>query len=341
MRLSFSLVPDPARIGEYVTAIREAEAAGFSMVWTPDQGFMSDPFVPIGIASQATSSIELGLGITSVFMRHPMQIARAAGTLSNVSGGRFVLALGAGEKARIRDAIGAPGGGFVPMTREAIAVIRKLLAGEKVTAEHEAFSMAGAGLEFTVDHNIPIHVATTAPDAFRMAGECADGVIVGDVSDPSVMKQIVAWIGEGAASANRDMKDIEIVSWASTIVTDEPDEIRRRMRRPVAGTALVGMNRQTRALFNVDEAHIPAIKNARRNPDAPLPDNAITDEMIDGMALIGSADKINERISQLSDVGVTMMGFRMPVALRSYVDFPENIRKISKEIVPNFRNGKA
>lgn len=337
MKLSFSLVPDTNNIADYLETIRMAEAAGIDRVWTPDQGFMSDPFIPIGLAGAATTKIDLGLGITSVFMRHPMQIARAAGTLSNLTNGRFTLGLGAGEKVRIRDAVGAPGGGFVPMTRTAIDVMRRLMAGEKVSVETEAFSLHNTELEFKVSHRVPIHVATTAPAAFRMAGECADGVIIGDVSDPGIIRQIIGWVKEGAAEAGRDLDDFEFIAWTSTILTDDAATTREQLRRPVAGTALVGMNKDTRALFGVNPEHVPLIKDARRNPDAPLPEDAITDEMIDALALVGTPQQVADRIAALGEAGITMLGFRMPVAMARHVDLPENVRRIAREVVPLVR----
>lgn len=334
MKLSFSLVPEATDLPGYVETVRRAEADGFDLIWTPDQGFMADPFVALALAGAATARAGLGLGITSVFMRHPMQIARAAGALANLTSGRFVLGLGAGEKARIRDRMGAPGGAFVPMTAAAIDTLRRLFAGETVTAETEAFALHGAGLEFAVQHPVPIHVATTAPEAFRMAGAQADGVIVGDVSDPEIMERIVGWIREGAAGAGRPAGAVEIVAWTGTILTDDPAPIRAAMRRPVAGTALVGMHRDTRALFGIDPDHVPLIKAARRDPSAPLPDDAIPDATIDRLALIGTADQVAARIGALAEVGVTMMGFRMPVALRRHVDFAANVRALAAEVRP-------
>ena len=341
MKLSFSLVPEATDLPGYVETIRQAEADGFDLIWTPDQGFMADPFIALGLAGAATTRARLGLGITSVFMRHPMQIARAAGTLANLTGGRFVLGLGAGEKARIRDRIGAPGGGFVPMTAAGIDALRALFAGETVTARTEAFVLDGVGLEFAVRHPVPIHIATTAPAAFRMAGAQADGVIVGDVSDPEIMERIVGWIREGATSAGRPADAVEVIAWTGTILTDDPAPIREAMRRPVAGTALVGMHAETRRLFGIDPDHVPLIKAARRDPAAPLPPDAITDETIDRLALIGTPEQLAARIGALAEVGVTMMGFRMPVALRRHVDFAANVRALAREVRPRLTAARA
>jgi 5,10-methylenetetrahydromethanopterin reductase len=333
MRYSFSLVPDSTRFGQFEDVIRNAEADGFDIAWTPDQGFMVDPFVALSIASRITERMHLGVGVTSPYMRHPIQLARAAAALSNLSDGRFILGLGAGEKARIRDATGAREGRFVDVMRDTCVALRTLLNGERLSISNSVYSLTDVGLEMQVKHHVPLYVATTAPSVFRLAGAHADGVIVGDVADAEVMAAIVAWVEEGAISAGRTLADIDIVAWVSTVVTPDRDLVWERLRRRVATTALAAMSKPTRKLLGINEADIPELMAARRDDSAPLSKSALSDALVDRVTIVGNTQTVLARIAALSSVGVNTMAFRMPVALQDRVSFADNIEQLKRGVM--------
>ena len=338
MRYSFSLVPDSTRFELFEEVIRNAEADGFDIAWTPDQGFMVDPFVALSLAARASQTLKLGIGVTSPFMRHPIQLARAAAALSNLSGGRFILGLGAGEKARIRDATGAREGRFIDVMRDTFIALRGLLNSERVSLSNSVYSLADVGLEMPVNHHVPLYLATTAPSAFRLAGAHADGVIVGDVADPEVMANIVGWVEEGAIGAGRTLADIDIVAWVSTVVTPDRDIVWERLRRRVVTTALGAMSKPTRKLLGVNEADIAQVMAARRDDDAPLPKSALSDAVVDRVTIVGDAATVSARVAALSRVGVNTMAFRMPVALQDRVSFADNIERLKHGVMPTSKH---
>ena len=96
MKFSFSLVPS-FPMTSYGDIVAEAEARGYDLAWTPDQGFMQDPFVAVSYLMTRTRFMSLGVGITNPYQRHPIQIARAAVTLADLRPGGFILGLGAGK----------------------------------------------------------------------------------------------------------------------------------------------------------------------------------------------------------------------------------------------------
>jgi 5,10-methylenetetrahydromethanopterin reductase len=333
MRYSFSFVPDSCQLDGFESLIRGVESDGFHVAWTPDQGYMVDPFVALTLAARQSSRLQLGLGVTSPFMRHPLQIARASASLANLSGGRFILGLGAGEKARIRDPIGAPVAPFVGILDDTFDALRGLLGGESVNLANDAFVLRDVALEIACVHKVPIYLATTAPSAFRLAGARADGVIVGDVSDPDVMARIVGWVNEGAISAGRSLADIDIVAWCATVVTDDREPLWEQLRRRVVGTALSSMSKPTRRLLGVNESDIPAILSARRDDAVPLSESAIPDALVERVAIVGDVDAVAARIKALEAVGVTTMGFRMPVALQDKISFADNIARLTEGVL--------
>ncbi len=333
MKFSFSLVPS-SPIAKFGDVITQAEDWGYDLAWVPDQGFMQDPFVALSYLTTRTEKISLGVGITNPYQRHPIQIARAAATLADLRPGSFKLGLGAGEKRRIRDRVGAPTGPFIDTISTTMQVLRDLFAGERVTVSNEVFSLDDVALEMKELPQVPVFLATTHPDAFRAAGKYADGVIVGDVSDPAVMSQIIAWIREGAEAEGRDMKEISVVAWCATIVADDQEAVVEHLRRPVIGSAINGMHKVTRGLMGVAPEHFPQIRAAKFDATLSLPESAIPDDMVDRFAIAGPADYCAERILALRDVGVDTMGFRMPVALTQTYDFETNLRRLIQDVVP-------
>lgn len=333
MKFSFSLVPS-SPIAKFGDVITQAEDWGYDLAWVPDQGFMQDPFVALSYLTTRTEKISLGVGITNPYQRHPIQIARAAATLADLRPGSFKLGLGAGEKRRIRDRVGAPTGPFIDTISTTMQVLRDLFAGERVTVSNEVFSLDDVALEMKNLPQVPVFLATTHPDAFRAAGKYADGVIVGDVSDPAVMSQIIAWIREGAEAEGRDMKEISVVAWCATIVADDQEAVVEHLRRPVIGSAINGMHKVTRGLMGVAPEHFPQIRAAKFDATLTLPESAIPDDMVDRFAIAGPADYCAERILALRDVGVDTMGFRMPVALTQTYDFETNLRRLIQDVVP-------
>ncbi len=333
MRYSFSLVPS-APLAAFGDTIARAEDWGYDLAWSPDQGFMYDPFVALSYLATRTRDMSLGVGITNPFQRHPIQIARAAAALADLSNGRFILGLGAGEKRRIRDRVGAPSGPFVDTITDTMRTLRALFAGERVTVANSVFALDDVGLELDDPQDIPIYLATTHRDVFKAAGAFADGVIVGDVAAPETMARIVEWIAEGARSQGRDIADITIVAWCATIVADDRAAVVEHLRRPVIGSAINGMHRATRDLMGVDQAHFNGIRAAKFDPSAELPAGSIPDDMVDRFAIAGPPDYCAARIEALAKVGVDMMGFRMPVALTGRYDFETNLHRLARDVTP-------
>ena len=333
MKYSFSYVPSPIELTEYESLIGAAESDGFDIVWTPDQGYMIDPVAALALALRRSSSLRMGLGVTSPFMRHPLQIARAAATLGNLAPDRFILGIGAGEKARIRDPIGAPSGRFIDILDDTFRALRGLLDGDRVSITNSVFHLDDVALEMPLRSSVPLYLATTAPSAFKLAGARADGVIVGDVSDPATMAEIVGWIASGAQEAGRSIDDIDIIAWVATVITDDRAAIWERLRRRVVGTAIAAMSKPTRRMLGVAEEHIPQIMAARRDDAAPLSKEAISEPVVDRFALVGDGETVARRIRELEEVGVTTMGFRMPVALQDHISFADNLGRLKSQVM--------
>src|SRR5436189_5575297 len=92
----FAFIPHQTA-ADTIRVVKAGEELGFEGAWLPDQTFYSDPFVLLAACAVATQRLVLGLGVTNPYTRHPVLTARAAATLDELSGGRFILTYGAGN----------------------------------------------------------------------------------------------------------------------------------------------------------------------------------------------------------------------------------------------------
>jgi probable F420-dependent oxidoreductase len=134
---------------EYVAMARAAEDAGFDSIWLGDHLLYRDEGKPergpwevwtlMGALAAVTERVELGPLVACTAFHPPGLIAKMAATLAEVSGGRFVLGLGAGWNEPEFRAFGLPYDHRVSRFEEAFEIIRRLLAGERVTLPGKYF----------------------------------------------------------------------------------------------------------------------------------------------------------------------------------------------------------
>ncbi|MFI0411671.1 LLM class flavin-dependent oxidoreductase [Actinomadura sp. 3N508] len=224
----------PAR--ETVALAREAEALGYDNVWVNDDRLQRDPIALLSAIAGATSRVALGPGVTNPYTRHPALLASAVATLDELSGGRAVLGLGTGGTGH--RPLGVRRDAPAAALREAVAVARGLLAGEEVTLDGRVVRTDGARLDFAPFRaDVPIYVGARGPRLLEVAGEVADGVIVGNLATAEGWSYATGRIARGAARAGRRLADVRLVAWFYCCVADDPDAALDAIR-PMVATSL-------------------------------------------------------------------------------------------------------
>ena len=147
MPLTTGLLALPSHpAGRLAELAQLAERTGYDYLWLADERFFREVYASLTFCALRTQRIKLGPCVTDPYSRHPALTAMAIATLDELSGQRAVLGLGAGvsgfrELGIARD---KPGVGL----REAVDVIRQLLAGETVTYPGSVVRVDGAHLDF-------------------------------------------------------------------------------------------------------------------------------------------------------------------------------------------------
>lgn len=146
--------------------------------WLTEQGHSPNAWVTLGAVAQATERVELMTYVTApTFRYHPAVVAQQAATLQLLSGGRFVLNLGSGE--RLNEHITGEGwpevGVRQAMLEEAIELIRELHTGELVTWEGDYFRVDSARIWDPAD--VEIGVAVSGPEGIERWADQADHMV--------------------------------------------------------------------------------------------------------------------------------------------------------------------
>lgn len=160
----------------FIALVQAIEAAGFDHLWLTDSSLHArDVYTYLALAATASRRLMLGTSVTNPLTRHPALAALAIATVDEIAGGRAVLGIGAGDRPLLAL-------GHKPATlrtvREMVAVVRRLLRGEHVTFQGEAFRLEDAHLRVPARADIPIYISASGPKTLRLAGEIGDGVIV-------------------------------------------------------------------------------------------------------------------------------------------------------------------
>jgi probable F420-dependent oxidoreductase len=297
---SLPLPPDLAmcrRVAEH------AEILGYESLWIADTGAGPDAFVIAAVAAGVTRRCRIGTAVIPIQTRALPVHAAGAGSVAQLAPGRFILGLGVSSETIVEAWGGVRYRRLFTRMRETVTVLRQMLAGERVTFEGKTVRTRGFRLVSPPPAPVPIYVAALMPPMLELAGEIADGVILNFMPVEAVPRML-EHVRIGAARAGRDASQLEVVARFQTVVTDDAPAARnaiRHMMGPYFATSVY--NRFIAWCGFPDQAR--TIDEAWRAKDRARNLGAVSDEMIDRLAIIGSAEHCRERLAAFAAVGVT------------------------------------
>jgi probable F420-dependent oxidoreductase len=311
-------------LGEVRTLYPKLEAIGYDRAFSFEA--KHDPFIPLAVAGEHTSTMELGTAIAIAFARTPMTLANTAWDLQTVTGGRFVLGLGSQIRPHIEERFSMPWSRPVARMRELVSGIRAIWSswqdGSPLQFEGDFYTHTRMIPAFDPGPNAfgPPRILTAGfgPQMTAVAGEVADGFLVHPVnSRRSLLELTLPAIDEGARRAGRPRGDIEVVCVTIVVTGRDQAELDRSREAVRAQLAFYGT---TPAYLPVFELHgygdlHPELKRmARANRWQEMGD-LIDDELIETIAVVGEpheiAGKIRARLDGISD-SVSLVNNRAP-----------------------------
>ena len=297
---------------ELVELVREAEACGYESFWMPE-AWERDAFSTLAELAVRTERIGLGTAIVNVSSRTPSLIAMSAATIDDISGGRFRLGLGTSGARVIEDFHGVAFTKPVTRLRETIEIIRLLLSGEAADYDGECFRLKRFKLGFKpLRPNIPILLAALSPKSLRLAGRLADGWL--PVHWPrALLSDGFAEIKAGAAEVERDIPRFEVAPLINLVISQNGRIPLRAARLPLAyyvgGMGDYYYQSLVRLGFKVEADLIREKWIAGRHREAMM---AVTDRLIDQVAVCGTLDQCRSKVDETFRVGATLVLVPMP-----------------------------
>ncbi|QXV58007.1 LLM class flavin-dependent oxidoreductase [Amycolatopsis sp. TNS106] len=301
---------------ETLEFVLEAEKLGLDECWVAEAWGSDAPSV-LGYLAARTERIRLGSGIIQLGTRTPVAIAQTALTLSELSGGRFVLGLGASGPQVIEGLHGVPFARPLTRMRETVAIIRQAFAGEKISFSGKEFEIPLPGeskpMRLSVPPNpeIPIHLATLSPKLLELTGEIADGWL-GTSFVPEGAQAYFSHLDAGLAKAGRTRADLEVCQGAEVAFAADEDELRGMVagRKAELAFSLGGMGSAKTNFYNNAYSRqgwaeaAAAVRERWQAGDREGAAALVTDEMVLGTTLIGTEPMVAERLRVWQDAGV-------------------------------------
>jgi probable F420-dependent oxidoreductase len=230
MKVDTTLLTSLADAGADAAA---AEADGYAGIWTAET--QHDPFLPLVLAAEHTSRIELGTAIAVAFGRNPMLLANLGWDLQAYSAGRFVLGLGSQIKPHITKRFSMPWSHPAARMRDMVLATRAIweswLTGGRLAYRGEFYTHTLMTPFFTppasdVEGFGPpkVFLAGVGELMTEVAGEVADGFICHPLTSERYLREVtLPALGRGRAKAGLSMDGFEVVG-PNFVVTGDDEE---------------------------------------------------------------------------------------------------------------------
>ena len=274
-----------------VRAAVAAEDLGCSRVWIPDEGLAArECWVTLGAVAAATSSVEVGTGITNAYTRHPGMTAAAVATLDEASGGRAALGIGAGGALTLT-ALAIERRAPITAMRELVATSRALWSGEILDRDGVAGGFRRARLGFGRP-DIPIWVAGRGPRVMQLAGELADGFIMSFVHKELIGEHVAAI----RSTADEHGRPHPRLCYMTILATTE---VARQAARASLTFRLVDSPETVKARIGLDPETEAAIRRGLADGGPAAAAHLVRDDWVDAFVISGTVQECRAELNAL------------------------------------------
>jgi F420-dependent oxidoreductase-like protein len=320
-------MPYSGGFAETVKEIAEFESAGLDVVFVPE-AYSFDGVSQLGYLAAKTTRLTLASGILNIYSRTPALLAMTAAGLDYVSGGRFVLGIGASGPQVIEGFHGMPYTAPVGRTREIVEICRSVWRREPLDHHGKLISVplrtedGGSGLgkplkliNHPVRDRVPMVLAALGPKNVALAAELFEGWAPIFYYPEGAAGAFGEALAEGAAKRDPELGPLDIHADVRVLVTDDPAEEARGLEAVRANLALYigGMGARDKNFYNELAGRYGFEAAARQVQDLYLDGKkaeaaaALPDELVRGVSLVGPRGRVAERVAAFAEAGVTTL----------------------------------
>jgi F420-dependent oxidoreductase-like protein len=311
---------DPVAFARHV---RRLEEAGVEYLWA-GEAYTADAVSTLGFVAAVTSRAQLGSAILPLYTRTPSLLAMTAVGLDRLSGGRFILGIGASGPQVIEGFHGLQYDAPVGRTREIIEICHSVWRRDRVVhsgAHYEIPLGEGRGTGLgkplkLIDHpirdRIPIYVASLGRRNVEMTAALAEGWLPLHYWPDRAARVWGAALAVGRARRADDMPPLEVVAGGPLAIGDDVEHL-RDLARPTLALYFGGMGARGQNFYNDVlkrygyEVEAEQIQDAYLAGDKEAAAAMVPAELVTGMSLVGDEGFVRDRIAAYRESGVTVL----------------------------------
>lgn len=302
-QIAFSLGPTNLGARAVVDTARRVEALGVTSAWASEVTG-PDAFTLLGAVATATD-LELGVAVVPAQTRSVFALAMSALSLADLTDGRFTLGIGASSETLVQRFAGVAYERPLTWVREVATALRPVLAGGRTTFHGDLIDIGGYRYPIPNTPTVPLWFGSLNERSLRLTGELADGLCLNQFA-PHHLPRMLDEVRAGAAAAGRDLPpDFPVMARLFVAVTDDVPGARDVVRALFAPyVANAGYNRFYRWMGYEEAAD--AIATAADTGDRSAMAAALTDDIIDDLFVLGTAEQVAARVGQYVEAGLTV-----------------------------------
>ncbi len=284
-----------------------ADEAGFDSLWN-GEFFNRNGLVTLAAVATCTQRARIATGIAYAYMRNPVLNAAGAMDIDELSNGRLILGLGSGTRSMNEMWYGEK---FEPRSalkmKECVALIRKIWAshaggGMKFEGDYYRLNIPAYVRPYIVRERIPLYLAAVQKGMLRTTGEIADGLVGHPLySRRYITECIRPNIEVGAKRVGREPTDIDMTTLLITAISHDREQAIRDAKNQIAFYASVKSYESILNLHGWEEQK-RAIWEHFRTFNLPKMAAAVTDDMVEQIAIAGTPEECREQIEKWKDV---------------------------------------
>jgi probable F420-dependent oxidoreductase len=335
--MKFDVTINPNSLSQVPALAQQIDTLGFDGLWSTETAH--NAFLPLALAAEHSSRMQLGTAVAIAFPRSPMVVAQLAWDLAEQSGGRFILGLGTQIKAHITRRFSTTWDSPGPRLREYILSLRSIWntfqnnAPLKFDGEFYKFSLMTPF--FTPGPirtpNIPIFIAGVNPYLCKLAGELCQGFHVHPFHTAHYLREVILPnVEQGLASAGRIRNAIEL-SCAIFVVTganeQEIENTKSIIKAQIAFYGSTPTYHPVLALHGWDGIAEKLNAMSRQGQWAEMSE-MITDDMLNEFAVIATHDQLAAKVRERYEGLLDRVGYYFPYEVDTHIGLWQDAIKV-------------
>ena len=303
---------------------RTADESGFFGLWLTDSSLHSrDCWTLLGALALRTERLHLGTAVTHPRTRHPALAAVCAATLDELSGGRAILGVGAGDRP-VTELGRRPA--RIAEVEAMIDLCRALLRGESVETG-PPFTVHGGFRRLEASPDLPVWIAGSGPRMLDLGGRMADGVLALVGTCDECVESVLGEVGRAAEAVGRPTPEIAVMGYGA--ISDDGEAAWRASRSMAAWFAKTAPRYCD--LAGIDPELVARIRDKYSGgefTEATTAAELAPREMVERLTLSGTPDEVSDRLDRMERAGVRHVNYFPigPDRLGSFLAFADVVR---------------